>query len=115
MAFYINMVKPIFQRWSFRLALAFAALDAAWAYSALVAVSGPTNPGASVSMVNPVIWIFMHFPAAWLASLPFGTHPPAGQPMPASELWLLAGLGVLQMGLLGWWLGRRLDRKEAGA
>jgi hypothetical protein len=108
------MVKPITQRWSLRLSLAFAALDAFWAYSALVAAEGPTNPGASVSVINPVIWIFMHFPAAWLASLPFGSQPPAGQPMPSGELWLLAGLGVAQMAALGWWLGRRLDRRGSG-
>lgn len=109
------MVKLVLQRWSFRFALGLAVLDALWAYSALVAVSGPTNPGASVSMINPMIWIFMHFPAAWLASLPFGPQPPSGAPLPVGELWLLAGLGVAQMAALGWWLGRRLDRKRADA
>ncbi len=95
-----------YQRW---LPALLACLDGAWALSAL-ATSAPAKLTSTVSMINPVVWIFLHLPAALLGSLPW-QHLPQDAPLPAAQLWLIGALGMAQTAALAWWWAGHMDRR----
>ena len=99
------------RKWRLRLPVLFGLADLAWAASAL-RPSAAANEAASVGMINSVIWIFLHLPAALLGSLPFGQGPTASAALPGSELALIGVLGVAQTCALAWLIGRFIDRKR---
>ena len=88
----------------------FSIADLCWSFSALRPDQG-SNAAASVGMINSVIWIFLHLPAALLASLAFGGQSKGETALPTSEIVAMAALGMVQMSLLGlvlgWWMDRR--------
>ncbi len=98
--------------WRLRLPLVFGSADLAWSFSALRPVQS-TNAAASVGMINSVIWIFLHLPAALLGSLPFGSPGSPGLALPMEEILLLGVLGILQMAAIGWGIGLWLDKRNA--
>jgi hypothetical protein len=96
--------------WRYRLPMLLGIADVLWSLSALRPSPG-ANAAASVGMINTVIWIFLHLPAALAASLPFGVPATPGLALPSLEIVLMAALGVLQMAALGWGLGSWMDRR----
>ena len=94
-----------------KLPLIFGLADALWAFSALKAA--PVSNGAdSVGLINAVVWIFLHLPAAWLGSLPFKNQGAAAGVFPPGQLALIGSLGVLQMAAIAYGIGFWLDKKK---
>ena len=89
-------------------ALAAVLLDGLWA---LYVLREPdlSRQTATVEMAGTTVWIFLHLPAALLASLPYLSLP-AEAPVPRSEFLVMGLLGLAWSGglawALGWWMGR---------
>ena len=75
----------------------------------------PSHATSTVSLASLVLWVYLHLPAALLASLflkPSGVFEQlASMPLPWWALASFAGLGLaetfgLSYGLLAWWKGR---------
>jgi hypothetical protein len=94
--------------WRWRLGLALGLLDSIWSASAL-SLGRNLNEGSTVQLSGLMVWIFLHLPAALLASWPFGQ---ASGPLPFGELLLMGFLGCLQLIAIGAWLGWRMDRRR---
>ena len=97
--------------WSLRLPLLAALADLAWAFNALQ--SAPAANGAdSVGMINAVVWIFLHLPAAYREACPFKACQPGAGAFPPGQLLLIGALGILQMAAIAWAIGLWLDKKR---
>jgi hypothetical protein len=76
----------------------------------------PSHASSTVSVASLVLWIYLHLPAALLASLllkPWGLfEQAAASALPLWALALFAGLGLLETfglayGTVSWWRGRQ--------
>ncbi|MES2200970.1 MAG: hypothetical protein V4498_01830 [candidate division FCPU426 bacterium] len=102
-------LKSSLATWRLRLALSFGLFDALWAADAL-RLSASTQDASTVRMINVVVWIFLNLPAALLASIPFGGMTSENAPVPSTQLILMGALGAIQFFLMGWLLGRWMDK-----
>lgn len=102
------------QRWSLRLGALAGLLDALWSSQALQ-IERYTNTASNVEVSGLIVWIYLHLPAALLASwsaelLSLNPVDPSA-PFPPSVLLLLGVLGAAQAVLIGAGLGTLLDRR----